>query len=198
MTASLNWQTGKLAGHKTVLDRNYTIGRDPAHCDILLEDDSVSRQHAALELDPQGEATIVDLRSSNGTFVNGEVVTRRELRDGDRIGFGSGTDTACTYRSASSAALPPGDEGAGVVSEGGPTAIITGALKQCPNCSRLITSGLKFCRHCAHPLMDTPAEVDEATVAGREYRACRACGTAANVGAAFCRQCGAAISKPSG
>ena len=43
------------------------IGRG-ADCDLVLDDDAVSRRHAELRLEPTGW-TIVDLQSSNGTFV---------------------------------------------------------------------------------------------------------------------------------
>ncbi|MDQ3135336.1 MAG: FHA domain-containing protein [Acidobacteriota bacterium] len=195
-TASLYWLTGNLAGHKTVLDKNYTIGRDPANCHVLLEDDLVSRQHAAFELDSRGNATIVDLRSSNGTFVNGEAVTRHELKDGDRIGFGSDEDTTCSYQAAFSLSsqLPDGDA-ATVPNTEKPTALITGALTQCPNCNRLITSSLNFCRHCAHQLAAPPEEIHETAMADSEAHACHSCGTPASMGAAFCRQCGATMVK---
>ncbi|MEZ5362933.1 MAG: FHA domain-containing protein [Bryobacterales bacterium] len=43
------------------------IGRG-TDCDLVLDDDAVSRRHAELRLEPGGW-TIVDLQSSNGTFV---------------------------------------------------------------------------------------------------------------------------------
>src|SRR5690606_35197229 len=46
------------------------IGRAPGN-DIVLPDRAVSRQHARLELAPNGHATICDLGSHNGTWVDG-------------------------------------------------------------------------------------------------------------------------------
>ncbi len=62
-----------------------TIGRGP-DCDIILPDRVVSRRHACIER-RNGDYFIVDDRSKNGTFVNGEPVTDepRLLIDGDEI-----------------------------------------------------------------------------------------------------------------
>jgi diguanylate cyclase (GGDEF)-like protein len=53
-----------------------------------IEDDSVSRLHAEISSD-QGIFIITDLDSANGTFVDGERVTRAELRDGSVVQLGS-------------------------------------------------------------------------------------------------------------
>lgn len=55
--------------------------------DLRLEDQSVSRRHAVIVDGPEG-ARILDDRSANGTFVNGERVTDAELRDRDVIQLG--------------------------------------------------------------------------------------------------------------
>ncbi len=60
------------------------IGRHPG-CDVMLDDAAVSRQHAAISLEG-GAAFIEDLRSRNGTSVNGRLVTDRQpLDDGDEL-----------------------------------------------------------------------------------------------------------------
>jgi pSer/pThr/pTyr-binding forkhead associated (FHA) protein len=62
------------------------IGRRPGN-DLLLDEPTVSGEHAAITL---GEpAAIVDLGSTNGTFVNGERVAKQPLAHGDRIRIGS-------------------------------------------------------------------------------------------------------------
>lgn len=63
-----------------------TIGRHPTN-DIELPYDSISRFHARLDL-KDNELTILDLRSSNGTSVNGERVEVAGLRDGDLLALG--------------------------------------------------------------------------------------------------------------
>ena len=56
--------------------------------DLILRDDEVSGRHLRLTL-VGGAATIEDLDSTNGTFLNGEpLVGRRKVRSGDRIALG--------------------------------------------------------------------------------------------------------------
>ena len=63
------------------------IGRSETN-DIVLAQPGVSRDHAVLQR-ADGSYRIVDLRSTNGTFVNGERVHTRLLQDGDEIWIGS-------------------------------------------------------------------------------------------------------------
>jgi hypothetical protein len=57
-------------------------------CDVCIPDKNVSRQHAALVGSADGWG-IEDLGSTNGTFVNGEKVSRAPLREGDVIEIGT-------------------------------------------------------------------------------------------------------------
>ena len=64
------------------------MGRDP-DCAVSVEDMSVSRHHARIVIS-NGEATIEDLESKNGTFVNGRRITDvTAVEDGDQIRVGS-------------------------------------------------------------------------------------------------------------
>ena len=70
----------------TVSSKVVRIGRD-SNNDLQLHDSEVSRFHA--ELQPEGGSyKVVDLGSSNGTFVNGEKITALTLSSGDRIQLG--------------------------------------------------------------------------------------------------------------
>ena len=62
------------------------VGRAPA-CDIVLRDIEISRRHARLVF-RDGTWLIQDLRSTNGTTVNGVRVGRSALRSGDLVGLG--------------------------------------------------------------------------------------------------------------
>jgi two-component system cell cycle response regulator len=80
----------KLKGNRAVLGRGDRV-------DIRVLDDGVSREHAAIEREG-GRPVLVDLRSTNGTFWNGERVTRQDLTDGDKIAIGSTTILKFTYQ----------------------------------------------------------------------------------------------------
>ncbi|GBF78955.1 adenylate/guanylate cyclase domain-containing protein [Aphanothece sacrum] len=72
-----------------LVGRNYwTIGRDKEN-DFVIGDYSISRNHAILQSTETGEFFLIDLGSSNGTFVNGRRVTIPvTLHNGDQITFG--------------------------------------------------------------------------------------------------------------
>lgn len=63
------------------------IGR-AADCDIHLDDDSVSREHAEIRRETEGYV-LHDLESTNGTWVNDERVSSTLLTAGDRVRWGS-------------------------------------------------------------------------------------------------------------
>ena len=68
------------------LGRRTTIGRTPDN-DLRIDEDYISRHHAVVLL--SGSNTIVeDLNSTNGTYVNGERVTRATLKKGDLLTVG--------------------------------------------------------------------------------------------------------------
>ena len=66
------------------------IGRIPDN-DVVLSDLNVSRHHAELRKSPTGQYEIVDLGSHNGTFVNGQRVTKQVLTEQDLVSIGSST-----------------------------------------------------------------------------------------------------------
>ena len=63
-----------------------SVGRQ-ADNDIVLQEGSVSSQHAWLVNDG-GECRVVNLLSTNGTWVNDEKVHEAVLKDGDHVRFG--------------------------------------------------------------------------------------------------------------
>lgn len=69
--------------------KNLLIGRDSSSCDIVIDDSSVSRKHASLSL-LAGRLMIVDVGSTNGTFVDGIKVNNQPvgLRLGQKVVVG--------------------------------------------------------------------------------------------------------------
>lgn len=68
----------------------FIIGKMTEAVDGVIEDNSVSRIHAKIEK-ADGQYFLVDLNSTNGTFLNGEIIGANEktkLQTGDRIQFG--------------------------------------------------------------------------------------------------------------
>jgi len=74
--------------HEIGTDRPFRIGREPG-CDIVIPDDSVSREHASISASGN-RFFLRDFNSSNGTFVNGHRISADPvlLSDGDSIRFG--------------------------------------------------------------------------------------------------------------
>jgi adenylate cyclase len=70
-----------------VLEETASIGRHPKN-QIRLNDREISKEHAIVER--QGARIMLrDLRSSNGTYVNGRRINESPLKDGDEIQLGS-------------------------------------------------------------------------------------------------------------
>ena len=79
------WLDGSLSNPHWVVDRaEMVVGRDETS-DIVIPVRQISRQHLRL-MSFGGTCTVEDLRSKNGTWVNGYRLTgMRELEDGDEI-----------------------------------------------------------------------------------------------------------------
>lgn len=71
----------------------FLIGRG-ADCDLRLPVTSVSRHHCLIRHDSGGEVHVIDLGSSNGTFVNGQRVrSQAAVQSGDELLVG----TTCRF-----------------------------------------------------------------------------------------------------
>jgi two-component system, cell cycle response regulator len=89
--------SGSAVGRMFKLSDDMSIGR-AQECEICLDDEGISRQHAKVEQDPLGLITIVDLNSTNGTYFNGTRINRHQLRDGDKVQIGSTTILKFSYQ----------------------------------------------------------------------------------------------------
>ena len=90
MTWKLQAITAEFTGQEISVERDMLVGRHQ-DAEILLQSTDISRKHAAL-LFRDDHIWVKDLKSTNGTFVNGERVEQEqeiELHDGDMLQFAS-------------------------------------------------------------------------------------------------------------
>ncbi len=87
---------GVSAGEMFKLQEDRTVVGRGTKVTVRLNDEGVSREHCAFVR--EGEKIIaMDLGSTNGTYVNGIKIDRKELTDGDKIMVGSTTILKFTY-----------------------------------------------------------------------------------------------------
>jgi len=143
-----------------------SIGRDPSN-DVVLPDAMVSRRHAVIEL-RGSQYYLRDCNSSNGSVINGDRVSEKNLRDGDMVAIGS---ARLLFRDE-----PDVEAGAKVVQH--PSA----PRFACPTCEAVYRKGDLYCRSCGTRLPEP---------SGPPKAVCAACGTAVLLPAQFCNACGA-------
>jgi pSer/pThr/pTyr-binding forkhead associated (FHA) protein len=86
-TAALIVRSGPQAGDRFTLKADETrLGRHP-DSEIMLDDITVSRRHAAIERTSEGYV-VTDAGSLNGTYVNQQRVERAVLHHGDELQVG--------------------------------------------------------------------------------------------------------------
>jgi diguanylate cyclase (GGDEF)-like protein len=87
---------GESLGQMFRVDRSGIVIGRAANAAIRLHDDGVSRHHARI-VQVHGELRIEDLKSANGTLLNGHRIHSAVLSDGDKIQMGSTTILKFTY-----------------------------------------------------------------------------------------------------
>lgn len=96
-----------------ILEERLSIGRD-AKNDIVIDNSYISGFHAEMTKHVDGGYELIDLKSSNGTFVNGQRIERSRIKGGDKIRFGQ-LDSRFRERApkgtAPSAEVKPGSGG---------------------------------------------------------------------------------------
>jgi two-component system, cell cycle response regulator len=78
-------------GRMQKLEKTEVVLGRSTEAQMQVEDDGISRKHAKVMLGPNGHFQLVDLGSTNGTFLNGIRVNVATLQDGDKIQIGSNT-----------------------------------------------------------------------------------------------------------
>ena len=105
--ARLQLVVDRYAVHTIPLTAKRTIlGRVSGPDMVTIDSPGVSTKHAELIFTPQGTAMLRDLKSEQGTWVNGERITEdRALREGDMIRLGESDSRLLLYREAHKRAL---------------------------------------------------------------------------------------------
>ena len=82
-------RSGAHSGQSFGLKRgNNTVGRDPRKADVVVDDSTVSGEHARVKYEG-GQFYLYDLASTNGSFINNRRVQRQLLMDSDIVRFGN-------------------------------------------------------------------------------------------------------------
>lgn len=68
--------------------KEYTIGRNQSTSDIHVNSNAASDRHARVSIMDDGTLLLEDLRSSNGTYVNGERIRTKVISMNDKIKIG--------------------------------------------------------------------------------------------------------------
>src|SRR5436190_5270554 len=91
---SLQIVAGNAAGSAIPLEQELVIGRSTPGLGSLGGDSEISRVHARVYHDAQGQLIVEDLGSTNGTFVNGNRISApTPVRAGDQVRVGQTTLT---------------------------------------------------------------------------------------------------------
>lgn len=99
--------TGALTGLTLPLERGeYLLGKAD-DCDLRLPDHGVSRRHARLLRTSDLLVTVLDLRSTNGSFVGGKRVEMSLLRDGEVVQLGPVVQLRLEYVAGDPTAAAP-------------------------------------------------------------------------------------------
>ena len=96
-------------GRRFRLDKDrMTVGsKTDAGNDIVIPESTVSFMHARL-IHEQGQWRILNILSTNGTFINGEKIIEAPVRHGDRVRFGG---VEFVFQDAADLSEPGGDPG---------------------------------------------------------------------------------------
>ncbi len=185
--------SGPMAGSAfRLLNDTVSVGRDSDN-EVVVDDQLVSRHHARLERQDESYA-LVDLNSTNGSWVNGQRVTgSMPLHYGDTLALGTKSTFVFSNEPFVEDVTVMAPRGAvPTASSGHPTGLPAASpspqsqVLVCPACGTANPPGTRFCGHCGGSL--TPE---------REI-VCAACGVLNQPGRHYCGNCGQplAVQRP--
>jgi DNA-binding CsgD family transcriptional regulator len=96
--ACLEVLSGNRAGDVLPLTTGSTLIGRASDADLSLDMDGVSRRHAKLAIGEEGVVNLIDLASTNGTFLNGARIDMAIVREGDRIQVGPDATLRFLYK----------------------------------------------------------------------------------------------------
>jgi DNA-binding CsgD family transcriptional regulator len=91
---------GPNAGASVSIGASSTVIGRGEQADLRIEDEGLSRAHAKLVAAGDGIVTIVDMESTNGTYLNGDRIELALLHDGDELQLGPDVVLRFTYNPA--------------------------------------------------------------------------------------------------
>ncbi len=100
-------QKGDVVARAMLVPGRFVIGRTPDN-DLAIDSKFVSRHHAQVITDREGESVIEDLNSTNGIMVGGKRVRRHRLAAGDVVSIG--THRLAYFREEPQPAVGPAEE----------------------------------------------------------------------------------------
>ncbi|MBI5686899.1 MAG: FHA domain-containing protein [Verrucomicrobia bacterium] len=112
-------QLGEFSGQRIAIpESGLVIGRDPSQVDVVFKHPMVSRQHARIAPTEDGRVCISDLKSRNGTPLNGKKITAPTLlAPGDKVDFGARGQVIFIFESAGQVTWKHGFQAAKILEE---------------------------------------------------------------------------------
>lgn len=180
---------GVYAGNRTEYEGSrLRIGRDPKGCELVYDSNrepGVSRLHASILIEGN-KVYVEDLKSRNGTFLNGVQVREKTLLpSGVTLQFGAEGPSVRVEYEAEPVPLTQ------------PVPVLADAVT-CPGCGSEYSEPLNFCRKCGSPISveglersnipdsPLPSSSEKVTV-------CTGCGARLTGQKRFCPSCGTAL-----
>lgn len=116
MSPAPSWQIVLPSGQQVAIGRSeLRLGREAGSCDVLLPSGKVSRVHATLWVDDQGQAWVRDLGSANGTAVDGHRVHEHAMLRGGAVLQIADVELRVAHQEPR---RPPAEEGDGAAERG--------------------------------------------------------------------------------
>ncbi len=137
-TATLTYSADGVDHTRVIAGESFRIGRD-LQSDLSIDNPYVSRNHVAITVD-LGFYQLRDLDSTSGTYVNGERVKTRRLKEGDRIRLSRGRGVEFVFHQEVTAedTQQEGDEAGATLT---PVRVVTPEETRFINTARLPGSG---------------------------------------------------------